>query len=270
MDEVAAAYLADAPMKELAARYGMSAAGMVKRLRQHGTTIRKQGASQWRRQPEPFDEALLRSLHAQQMSTREIAAEMGGSEELARDRMIRLGLSRLAGKARQDRNYFWKGGRTIDKHGYVLVKANDHPYRTAAGYVREHRLVMEQMIGRYLLPTEVVDHIDGSTANNDPSNLRLFERNAEHLRVTRGGRCPNWTADGQLRLQSSTQRKVDRADATIDRLLESGAPLSRSQIDRLRASLRTDRLSPSRKALWLAWAEAHPRWAGTVRESADL
>lgn len=36
-----------------------------------------------------------------------------------------------------------------------------------------HRQVIEKMIGRRLLPTEVVHHIDGDQNNYNPSNLQL-------------------------------------------------------------------------------------------------
>ena len=54
---------------------------------------------------------------------------------------------------------------------------------TASGrrYALEHRVVMEQHIGRYLLPTEVVHHIDGNPRNNTISNLELFANNAAHI-----------------------------------------------------------------------------------------
>jgi hypothetical protein len=100
----------------------------------------------------------------------------------------------------------WHGGRIRDKHGYILVRIPEHPYATRHGYVREHRLLMERMLGRYLLPTEVVDHIDGNPANNRPHNLRLFASNADHLRATLAGRTPNWTEEGKARLQESFDR----------------------------------------------------------------
>lgn len=109
-----------------------------------------------------------------------------------------------------DVNPAWKGGRCLDADGYVLVYAPDHPQATKAGYVREHRLVMERASGRLLLPTEVVDHIDGNRQNNDPSNLRVFQRNAEHLAATLKGRRPNWTEDGQRRIREGVRRAVDR------------------------------------------------------------
>lgn len=63
-------------------------------------------------------------------------------------------------------------GRKIDK-GYILAYAPSHP-KAKSGYVYEHRLVMEQMLGRYLVEHENVHHIDGSRGNNLPENLELW------------------------------------------------------------------------------------------------
>ena len=84
----------------------------------------------------------------------------------------------------------WQGGRHINKSGYIEVYCPDHPmvveknkkreaksngkYYRKEKYMLEHRLVMEKKIGRYLLPEEVVHHIDGNKQNNAPENLGLF------------------------------------------------------------------------------------------------
>ena len=68
----------------------------------------------------------------------------------------------------------WKGGKTKNAEGYVLVMAKDHPRAGSSGYVSEHRLVMEAHLGRYLLPGENVHHKNGDRADNRLENLELW------------------------------------------------------------------------------------------------
>lgn len=59
------------------------------------------------------------------------------------------------------------------KDGYALKWAPTHP-RANHGRVREHILVVEEQIGRYLVKGENVHHKNGVRDDNRPENLELW------------------------------------------------------------------------------------------------
>lgn len=70
--------------------------------------------------------------------------------------------------------------RQVRSNGYVYLKTYDHPNRTAQNLIAEHRVVVENEIGRYLTSKEVVHHIDENTQNNEIGNLYLCRTRLEH------------------------------------------------------------------------------------------
>lgn len=76
----------------------------------------------------------------------------------------------------------YKGDKHISYHGYVFVSKRDHPFCDINGYVKEHRLIIENHIGRYLNPKEIVHHINGIRNDNRIENLKLFKNQSEHMR----------------------------------------------------------------------------------------
>jgi len=73
--------------------------------------------------------------------------------------------------------------RQFKQNGYVYVKTWDHPFRSKQNLVAEHRLVVEQAIGRYLTPKEAIHHIDTCKTNNSLDNLFLCKNDAEHRQL---------------------------------------------------------------------------------------
>lgn len=83
------------------------------------------------------------------------------------------------GKAIEENNSNWKGGRT-KMGGYIFILSPARSYATDPKYIREHRLIMEKHIGRVLLPTEVVHHVNNVRDDNRIENLILFTNTGEH------------------------------------------------------------------------------------------
>ena len=70
-----------------------------------------------------------------------------------------------------------KGHRTINRDGYLI-------WRFGNTTIMEHRLVMEEMLGRPMLPEETVHHKNGIRTDNRPENLELWVGTRSGQRVT--------------------------------------------------------------------------------------
>lgn len=75
-------------------------------------------------------------------------------------------------------------GHHKTSEGYILVQLSPdnffYPMAEKTGYVKEHRLIMAQKIGRCLWEWEVVHHTNGKVNDNRLSNLTL-ETSGSHV-----------------------------------------------------------------------------------------
>ena len=62
---------------------------------------------------------------------------------------------------------------------YNRIYCPTHPNATKAGFVYEHRLVIEKILGRYLRKDEKVHHRNGNQLDNRPENLEVLS-SSEH------------------------------------------------------------------------------------------
>jgi hypothetical protein len=89
----------------------------------------------------------------------------------------------------------WGGGRKLDKKGYVhILLSKDSPFYCMAekkqGYVLEHRLVIAEKLGRPLLPSEKVHHLNGIKDDNRPTNLKLVSPLDHNIYTELCKQCP--------------------------------------------------------------------------------
>lgn len=80
-------------------------------------------------------------------------------------------------------------GKMKNRHkraGYIFLYRPEHPrkgtkFNGKSGYIREHILVVEEHLGRYLEEGETVHHVNAKRADNRIENLYLFPSNSAHI-----------------------------------------------------------------------------------------
>ena len=124
--------------------------------------------------------------------------------------------SRQLGEA----NRRWKGGETVTTHiggGYIKQLAPGHPAADASGYVLQHRLVMEQVLGRPLKKSERVHHKNGKRDDNRPENLELWTGTGTSKKDPHGIRMVDKVIDLLDSLTPAERRKVEERIKELDK-----------------------------------------------------
>src|SRR4030042_1849584 len=75
----------------------------------------------------------------------------------------------------REKHHNWKGGRYLH-NGYVMVLVEK------GKYVREHRKIVEDFLGRPLPSNEKIHHINGIRTDNRIENLEIYT-NSDHTKL---------------------------------------------------------------------------------------
>jgi len=75
----------------------------------------------------------------------------------------------------------WKIKKLISKGDYIYTKIPNHPKSTKHGYILEHRIIMENHLGRILTASEIIHHKNGNKKDNRIENLELTNK-SKHAR----------------------------------------------------------------------------------------
>lgn len=76
------------------------------------------------------------------------------------------------------------GKKKLTSTGYIKIYFPDHPKSDKFGYILEHDLIMECIIGRWLKDDEIVHHKNEIRTDNRKENLELMTR-SEHSKYHR-------------------------------------------------------------------------------------
>ena len=73
----------------------------------------------------------------------------------------------------------WKTWKRVSRGKYWVAHIPEHPNSNTLGYVLEHRVIMENIVGRLLAKDEIVHHKNKNRKDNNVENLELIKR-SEH------------------------------------------------------------------------------------------
>lgn len=170
---------------------------------------------------------LIKDIHAddelkelyliRKLSCKEIGEIYGFCESSVCRRLREIGIRmRTNSESHVGKFRLNKQGRFISNDGYIQVwLPPKHPYSgmSSNNWIAEHRLVMAQALGRCLLSTELVHHINGVKSDNRIDNLQILPRSKHRADI-----CLSCNVELRNKIKSLEER-IDTQEQLI-RLLK--------------------------------------------------
>lgn len=123
------------------------------------------------------------------------------------------------GKKRELNNN-WQGGRRKTKKGYIEIYLPEHPNARSNGYIGEHVLVCERVLGKYLPNQAVPHHINGIKDDNVKSNFVICQNESYHqlihkrLRAYKACGHANWGKCQFCKKYDSPENLIQRGNSS--------------------------------------------------------
>jgi transposase len=172
--EVVRDYQMGLSLDEMQQKHDVNSWTIRDRVRKSGVKLRRVGGR--KRELNLLESSEVLRLNALGLTQSAIAAKFGCHQTLISSLLSANGIQSVR-HASGPSHGSWKGGISKNSGGYILQSPalGDAAYlmRSKSGYVPQHRLVMANYLGRPLLKSETVHHINGIKDDNRIENLQL-------------------------------------------------------------------------------------------------
>lgn len=173
--QVVADYLSGMSLEGLEAKHGKGQYAIRAAVRRAGHKLRDHGAQ--RRRIREGEAAKIALLYRDGLSQTQLATLFGCHQTVISSILKQLNVPTRFYATSGPGSSGWRGGLSKTDGGYILQYVErPSPFEsmiTRSGYVMQHRLVMAMHLGRPLLTSESVHHINGDRTDNRIENLQL-------------------------------------------------------------------------------------------------